>query len=413
MKKNGFFAWRCMEFDTRDKKPNLYSIAVLSAVILVLVFLLMHGETWGRMLAVSVIIDLYFIAVLILLVRAFFGQIQYNPYSYNTIYYSGFSLFLLSVLVTHIMITIRMVQNPQDYSFERMLSILLGSAKNYMLLSFPFILVFSIALCASNIALIRHERRRFANVLGIILSVLMLAGEVFLFRFDFYVSGSLQQIRMHELFGNLFAACYLYYECMIIGAIIANAIAALHDPDPIRDFVIILGCRPRQDGTPTPLLKGRIDRAIAFYRKQKEETGRDLIFIPSGGQGPDEPMAESTAMKRYLLEQGIPEELIVEENQSTNTFENMKYSKEIIQKINPKGRIAFSTTNYHVFRSGLYARRHKMRAVGMGAQTKWYFWPNSAVREFAGLLKEHRGKQILIFGGMILIYTTLTLLVYR
>lgn len=120
-------------------------------------------------------------------------------------------------------------------------------------------------------------------------------------------------------------------------------------------------------------------------------------------------------MKRYLMEQGIDKERIIEEDRSTNTFENMKFSKEKIREIDPdgKGKIAFSTTNYHVFRSGLYARRVKMRAVGMGAKTKWYFWPNAAVREFVGILTEHRLKQSLVFGGLILVYIILTILIYR
>jgi len=54
-----------------------------------------------------------------------------------------------------------------------------------------------------------------------------------------------------------------------------------------------------------------------------------------------------------------------------------------------------------------------MRAVGMGAATKWYFWPNASVREFVGLLTEHRGKQAMIFGGLILVYAVLTFLIYR
>ena len=402
-----------MKFDTRNKKPNLYSVLVLSIAVAALEAVLLCGKLQSGILISCAVLDFYFAAVLVLLARAFFGQIQYNPYSYNTIYYAGFFLFLLSVLLTFIGITVQQISSPGEYQTVRILSTLLNSAKNYMLISLPFVLAFSSALCISNIELIRHERRRLANVMGIILSVLMLAGEAFLFRYDYYVTGSLEQIRRHALFANLFAAGYLYYECMIIGAIVANMIAVLYEPDPDKDFMIILGCRPRQDGTPTPLLKGRIDRAIAFYRKQKAETGKDLVFIPSGGKGPDEPMAESACMKRYLMDQGIPEDLIVEENKSTNTFENMKYSKEKILSINPNGKIVFSTTNYHVFRSGLYARRHKMRAVGIGAKTKWYFWPNAAVREFVGLLTEHRGKQILIIGGMVVIYVGLTLLVYR
>ena len=91
----------------------------------------------------------------------------------------------------------------------------------------------------------------------------------------------------------------------------------------------------------------------------------------------------------------------------------MKFSKEKIWAVNPQGKIAFSTTNYHVFRGGLKARRVKMRALGMGARTRWYVWPNAAVREFVGLLTEHRLKQGLIFGSMVVFYVVLTLLAYQ
>ena len=132
--------------------------------------------------------------------------------------------------------------------------------------------------------------------------------------------------------------------------------------------------------------------------------------MTSGGQGPDEPISESASMARYLLERGVPEDRIIREDCSTDTFENMKFSKEKIWQRDPGGKVAFATTNYHVFRSGLYARRVKMRAVGMGAKTKWYFWPNAAVREFVGLLTEHKLKQVLIFGGLVSVYVVLTLL---
>ena len=48
--------------------------------------------------------------------------------------------------------------------------------------------------------------------------------------------------------------------------------------------------------------------------------------------------------------------------------------------------VAFSTTNFHVFRSGILAADTGMNADGMGAPTKWYFWPNALIREFIGLL---------------------------
>ena len=133
-------------------------------------------------------------------------------------------------------------------------------------------------------------------------------------------------------------------------------------------------------------------------------------------------------MRRYLSARGIPEERMILEDQSADTAENMTFSKRLILdrvrpgKEAPKGywptldapeaKIAFSTTNYHVFRSGLKARRVKLRAQGMGCKSKWYFWPNASVREFIGLLTQHRVKQGLILLGMIASYVAMTLIYY-
>lgn len=402
-----------MKFDTRGKKPKLYNLLIQALFVLLIVFLLVQKDAERHAVLTSALIGLFLLAAVGQLIAAFFKQIQYNPYSYNTIYYMGFSLFLLAVAVMQLRITLLLVLEPQVYRANEILHILLDSAKTFMLWSSPFLLVFSVALCVSNISLIRHEGRRLVNILGIFLSFLLVAGLVLLFTFDHYASGSRLQVMFHDLAANLFAAVYLYFECMLIGAIVADVIAARYEPEPDKDFLIILGCGFRKDGTPSPLLRGRLDRALRFAERQEAATGKAPIFVTSGGQGPDEVCSESACMKRYLLEQGVPEERILEEDRSSDTFENMKYSKAQIWKVNPKGKVAFSTTNYHVFRSGLYARRVKMRAVGMGSDTKWYFWPNASVREFVGLLTEHRGKQILIFGSLILSYTILTILAYR
>ena len=100
------------------------------------------------------------------------------------------------------------------------------------------------------------------------------------------------------------------------------------------------------------------------------------------------------------------------EDRSTSTYENMLFSKQIIDSIDPKAKVLFSTNGFHVFRSGLMAHRVKMRAVGIGAKTKWYFWPNAMVREFVGLLSQHRLKQALILIGLISVYVAMTMLMY-
>ena len=401
---------RMVRFDTRDTKPRIRVLLIFTAAAGIAVGILARR---GLNAAICGVMAAYALCVILTLLWAFREQLRYNPYSYNTIFYFGFALFAFYVMVAYLVLTVHTALEPEVYTSLMITHVLLRSAKNYMIITSPFLLVFSAALCISNLSLIRHAGLRVVNLLGIVLSFLLVGGVVFLLRYDFYTFGSEREVMIHDLFTNTFAAVYLYFECMLLGAMVADAIAARYEPEPNRDFLIVLGCGLRPDGTPTPLLKGRLDRALDFYQKQKAQTGKELTFIASGGQGPDEAISESAAMKCYLTERGVPASRIVEEDQSTDTFENMKFSKEKILQIDPDGKIAFATTNYHVFRSGLFARRVKMRAAGMGARTKWYFWPNAAVREFVGLQTAHRGKQALIIGGLILSYVILTLLSYR
>ena len=127
---------------------------------------------------------------------------------------------------------------------------------------------------------------------------------------------------------------------------------------------------------------------------QKDATGKDLVFVASGGQGADEVISEAEAMKNYLLEQGFKEEQILVENKSKNTNENISFSNKLIN--NASAKIAFSTTNYHVFRAGVIASSQNIYAEGIGAKTKSYFWINAFIREFIATLFSEKKKHIAI-----------------
>ncbi len=407
-----------LRFDTVNKKPKLYFLIPAAIAAAVIEYLLIKNGAQKNSVALCSVTIAFLTVCAGSLAWAFVRQLKYNPYSYNTIYYFGFFLFVLSIIVTHALLLMQMLTSAEPVPVMMIPSTLMNAAKTYMLLSFPFLFAFSAALIVSNISLLIHERKRFANVLGIILALLIIGGEVFLFSVDYYVEGSQQEVMWHEILTNLFASVFLYLECMLIGAIAANIIVVRYKVDTDRSYLIVLGCGLRRDGTPTPLLRGRIDRAIEFYNRQQAETGKPPVIISSGGKGEDEVVSESLAMKRYMIEKGIPEEMIVMEEQSRDTVQNMRFSKQKIAERSPNGeydrgeKVAYATSNYHVFRSGLCARRVKMRAVGIGAKTKWYFWPNAAVREFVGLLTEHRVKQAVILTCMIAVFAALTVAVY-
>ena len=402
-----------IRFNTLIKKPKIWNVAVLSVIELIVLLILVPMEPFHRVAAILSMM-IYLIAVIGCLINALIRQLRYNPYSYNTIYYIGFSLFLTMILFIVIYaLTVCFGPHAEDYSRLMVMGIIVNSPSHYWFFTAPFIFLFSSALFVSNISLIRHEGKRLVNLLGIILSVMMVGAWLILYKESMYLSGSELEVMIMECIINMFSTIYLYFECMLLGTIFANIIVVNYKPDYDQDYIIILGCGLMKDGTPTPLLRGRCDRAIRFAREQVEKTGKAPVFITSGGQGLDEVISESQSMTDYLVSQGIPASQIRQEDRSTDTFENMRNSREIIMAENKDARVLYSTTNFHVFRSGIKARRVKMKAIGIGQKTAWYFWPNASVREFVGILTEHRLKQGLILGGMIAFYIITTILSYK
>ena len=68
-----------------------------------------------------------------------------------------------------------------------------------------------------------------------------------------------------------------------------------------------------------PLLQARINKAIQFYKAQKSRNVKSTKIVMSGGQGPDELLPESVAMKMYALTQGIPDDdILVEAHSKTH-----------------------------------------------------------------------------------------------
>lgn len=206
------------------------------------------------------------------------------------------------------------------------------------------------------------------------------------------------------------------------------------------DYIIIHGAG--LDGPrPTPLLAGRIDKALELWNKQ-HQYGK---FVVSGGQGADEVVSEAQAMRDYLLEKGVPGDAILMEDKSTTTWENLRYSLAIINADRATGVDATSsaavassgdvtttasdastsdasgtvasngdfttavvTSDFHVFRCAEYAHNLGIKADGIGSHTKGWYWPTAFIREFIAITKAHLWPYLVI-GGL---YTLINVLNY-
>lgn len=329
-------------------------------------------------------------------------QQKESYYSFKSINYCSAIIFFAVLFFVYFLATF--TAGIMDYLMSAELIILITKnfAMAYSLITIPFMTVFYISLAVSNMALIRREGMRMTNMLGIGIALVMAVGtgiDAFLFvrnlRYE-TVTPALQVTY------TIYSAGFSMFQVLLVSAMVTCIQAALRKIPYDKDYIVILGCAIRKDGSLYPLLRGRVDRAISFWKEQYESTGKKAFFVPSGGQGADEIMPEGTAMTNYLIEQGFPQELILPETASTTTLENMKFSKKVIENSHENASVVFSTTNYHVFRSGILADQAKLKADGIGAHTKWYFWPNAMIREVIGMFAVQTKLQWIITAVLIL-----------
>ena len=394
--------------DVKDAEGNLLDSLYLSVSRVGTVYNMENGGFTGDTAAL-ILVTLFLLLMSAIMLHGFLSAKGKALYAYSTIFYIGFFFFTLGTGVTMLNQTLRhLVQ--EEFGMMSVYSALGGAATRFLNYTCPLLLVFSLAMVISNIELLRHNRPRVQNAMGLIIGLLIIGGGVFgvwLSNRDFV--GSLLEYRLNATFENVYCAVYVYFECILAGAVICGIRAARHRPPAGRNVIMILGCWFRKDGSLPPLLRGRVDRALEYWRESLKETGREACFLPSGGQGKDEPMPEAEAMKAYLISQGVPERLILTETRSANTYENMLFSRRVMEENGLEGQVVFATTNYHVFRSGIWAAKAGLDAEGIGSRTKWWFWPNAFVRECVGLIANRWKLEMLLLAGIAAFFALLSM----
>jgi uncharacterized SAM-binding protein YcdF (DUF218 family) len=164
-------------------------------------------------------------------------------------------------------------------------------------------------------------------------------------------------------------------ECLIIGA-------SFGDKDDDFDYLLVLGAKVRSSG-PSVSLMDRIHATAAYMEEHPE-----VIAIVSGGQGPEEPMTEAKAMYDELVALGIEPDRVWIEDNATSTWENLTFSLDLIEKrtgTRPE-KIGLLSSEYHLFRAGLFAANCGVDSVGIPARTSVFTQRiNHFMREVAGV----------------------------
>lgn len=169
-------------------------------------------------------------------------------------------------------------------------------------------------------------------------------------------------------------SAFIFIEALIIKGMTTK-------PQDNCDYIIVLGCQIRGDHI-TRSLKNRLDVAASYALDNPDTT-----IIVSGGKGKGENTTEAYAMYNYLVSKGIDGSRIIQEDKSTDTSENMKYSVQYIE--NTDSQVGIVTNNFHIARSRLLARHAGLKnTCGMPAESDHVLFINYMVREAIGIVKD-------------------------
>lgn len=261
------------------------------------------------------------------------------------------------------------------------------------ILAVPFFLI------VNGITMIRREGKHISHLLSLIMGIAVLIGEIATAANLISSSEDMDspEVILHHpgltKVESFISISVIYVSLAFLVFMIYTVFLQIIPRKNDFDYVIIHGAGLLDGERPTKLLQDRLDKAIEVYRRDPTPPK----MIPSGGKGDDEKISEAEAMKRYLISQGIPEDDILIEDRSTTTYENLSFSKEIIDSQEGRKYTALVTSNYHVYRALRYCRKIGLECTGIGSHVAFYYWPSALIREFIAVHAEP--KHLLIFAG--------------
>ena len=125
---------------------------------------------------------------------------------------------------------------------------------------------------------------------------------------------------------------------------------------PWAPVALVLGAQVYPDGTPSSFLARRLDLAARLWR-----AGRVQVLLLSGDAGAPE-YDEPTAMLRYLLAAGVPDDALVVDPAGFDTYDSCVRAARVFGVTD----LTVVTQDYHLPRAVGTARAVGLRAEGVG-----------------------------------------------
>ncbi len=140
---------------------------------------------------------------------------------------------------------------------------------------------------------------------------------------------------------------------LYIGVVRYRVLAeAKHTDVAAADAIVVLGAA-QFDGRPSPVLRARLDRALALYRE-----GRAPRIVTTGSNQPGDRFTEGFVGFRYLLEQGVPERDVIVVTTGESTWQELSATAVELRRVGLRGqpRAILVSDGFHALRLRLTAR---------------------------------------------------------
>lgn len=122
------------------------------------------------------------------------------------------------------------------------------------------------------------------------------------------------------------------------------------------DIAVVLGNKVENNGQPSERLKARLDKSVELY-----DGGYYTFIIVSGGIG-KEGFDEAKVMRSYLIDKGIPENKIIEDNNGYNSYMTAQNTSKIMDELKFDS-VMIITQYFHISRTKLAFRKMDIEEV--------------------------------------------------
>lgn len=132
------------------------------------------------------------------------------------------------------------------------------------------------------------------------------------------------------------------------------------------DAIVVLGAA-QYGGRPSPVLRSRLDHALALWKDQ-----RAPVVVLTGGRRTGDLISEAAAGRRYLLRRGVPASAILMEADGRTSLASMRAAAALLTKRSleqARPQVLLVSDPFHMLRLSVLARLHGLSPMASPTRT--------------------------------------------